>query len=272
MGMEKEQPTTSTEIKKPFTKSQLNNLQVIVGNENFLFTKSFSEKVNSVVSPWVRLPDGSFESGFEIDENKLFRVQNFKSKLEISRYTVGDKKIRVDCVSKFPTEFFPETGESGWIHFLSNVRETNDQRTIEIDDRMVIERIEPIGIDLKQTSKVEFVTKNLKVFPIFFVQGFALTVIDREKAVLWTTVQDFSKSYCGTTNRLDLNNLIHNILPVFPVFTININDKKSAVFLKIDGLKPFMNKIEFQKGLIRLEYSFANPTDLHVCVIGKCEE
>lgn len=263
---------TTTNIEKRYVKKQ-NNLQVIVHEEQFVVLKSFSESLKAVFTPWEKLSDGSYDSGVTVPENRLFRIQNFHSKLKSSKYTVGDEQIKFDCVSKFTPDFFPKDADYGWIHFLSKTYEENGEPILSIDDRMVIEAIEPVGTELLQQTKIEFETKNLKVFPIFFVKGMALGVVDRDSAILYVTLKDFGKLYCGVTNRTDLNNLIHNITPVFPIFSITISDKRSVVFLKLEGLKSFLNNsCDFNSGLLRFEYSFKDPSKMHVSIIGACGE
>ena len=254
-------------------KPNKNNLQVLVYEEQFLFRKRFSSTLSAIVSPWKRLSEDEFDSDMVVPYNRLFRVEKmYEDSENMSKYLVEDGLIHFDCVGKFTPEFFPENADSGWIHFLSKVIDEDGDKIISIDDRMVIEAIEPIGTNLNQTTKIEFMTKNLKVFPIFFVNGFGLAVIEKEKAVLYLTVTDFSRLYCGVTNKTDLNNLIHNISPVFPFFSITIANKRSVVFLKLDGLKQFLNQHDFNSGLLRFEYSFENTKDLNVAVIGKSLE
>jgi hypothetical protein len=271
--IEKEK-TTEIQRKKPYVKKpNKNNLQVLVYEEQFLFRKRFSSTLSAIVTPWQRLTDDTFDSGIVVPYNRLFRVEKmYEDSENMSKYLVEDGLIHFDCVSKFTPEFFPDDANSGWIHFLSKIIDEDGNKLISIDDRMIIEGIEPIDTHLKQPSKIDFMTKNLKVFPIFFVNGFGLAVIEKDKAVLYLTVTDFSRLYCGVTNKTDFNNLIHNIRPVFPFFSITIDNKKSVVFLKLDGLKPFLNGHDFNSGLLRFEYSFENTNDLHVAIIGKCEE
>jgi hypothetical protein len=250
-----------------------NNLQVLVYEEQFLFRKRFSSSLSAIVSPWKRLENDTFDSNMVIPYNRLFRVEKmYEDSEQMSKYLVEDGLIHFDCISKFTPDFFPKDANSGWIHFLSKIIDTDGDKLISIDDRMIIEAIEPIGTNLSLPTKIEFQTKNLKVFPIFFVNGFGLAVIEKDKAVLYLTLSDFSRLYCGVTNKTDLNNLIHNISPVFPFFSITIANKRSVVFLKLDGLKPFLNQVDFNSGLLRFEYSFENTKDIHVAIIGKCED
>jgi len=271
--MEKTETTTTTETTTPKPKKKfINNMQVIVHNESFIVMKPFSESLKAVVAPWQRDRKGFIESGVTVPENRLFRVQKFYEKMKLGKYSVSDGEINFDCISGFPEEFFPKDGNSGWIHFLSKTNIEDGKKVVEIDNRMVIRCIEPIDHTFIQPSKIDFQTKVLKVFPVFFVEGFAVAMVEKDKAVLWITMCDFTKSYVGLTNQNDLNNILHNIRPVFPIFSINITDKKSVVFLKLDGLKQFLSQLDFRKGLLRMEYSFENPKELDVCVIGKCEK
>jgi hypothetical protein len=247
-----------------------NNRQIIVYNEQFLFMNQFSKNLKAIVSPWVREGD-VVSSGFFVPENRRFRIEKLYTMMGNCKYTVANGEIEFDCLSKFPKEIFPE-GDSGWIHFLSKTREDKDTKTVEIDDRMIITEIEPICGQLVQPSKIDFSTTTLKAFSFLMVAGFGQIIAERERAILYVTMQDIERQYCGVTNKVDLNNLIHNIIPVFPIFSINISEKKSIIFLKIDGLKNFLSTIPFKKGMLRFEYSFADTNKLHVCVVGHSED
>jgi len=260
---------------KEIIRKKVNNLQMIVNdNDQFIGCKRFGKDIIAVISPWSKLSDGNYSSEFMVPYNRHFRITNFYSTVgpAIGKYTVADGNITFDCVSKFTEEFFPKDAESGWIYFTSKTTMKNGEEYTEIDDKMVIEEIEPAAVELVQPDPIKFIVKaNLKVFSFLMTNGFGFASIDKEKAVLWITLQDFSKLYCGVTNKVDLNNLIHNIMPVFPIFSVNISDKKSAVFLKLDGLKAFLNQGNIKKGLLRFEYSFKDTKRLHVCVIGSAE-
>jgi len=273
VDMETTNTTTTTNTTKKVTTNN-NDQQVVIYDESFVILKSYSETLKSVISTW-KETNGEYDSDFTVPVNREFRIKNLYAKLgcDLGKYTVSGDGITFDCLSKFSPEFFPTNAKSGWIHFLAKISETQDERVVNIDDRMVIEKLEePISFEIEHKLETKFQAKNLKVFPINFVAGFALATVEKETAIMWVTVQDFSKMYCGTTNRQDLNNLIHNIMPVFPIFSVTLADKKSVVFLKLDGMKNLLSDLPFKKGLLRFEYNLSDPKKLKLAVIGKCED
>jgi hypothetical protein len=223
-------------------------------------------------------PDETEHRSDVIVEPKIkHRIENCHEFIEpISSYTISNECIDFNCLKSIPTEVFPVDAASGWVHFNHFPKKTIEKdgtETIvsEIDDRIAYEEIpDELEIAFEQPTKISFNTKDMKVFPVFFSVGFALAVADSKKATLWISLSDVGRLYCGSTSQGELNNLIHNIFPIFPVFNAQINERAATVFLKnIGGLKPFLVKTGFEKALVRIRYEFADPTKCTLKILGK---
>lgn len=224
-----------------------------------------------------------YSSDFIVQVNRMFRIQNlFEGIKPISSYKISVDKIKFNCLENFPPNIFPESFTSGWIHFnYKAARSEENHSIIEIDDRMIFEQIDDAEIDVpgsiydltfEQPNKINFQAKDLKVFPVIFKDGFALTVADEKCATLYLTLSNVEKMFAGVTSQRELNNLIHNIFPLFPYFNCNVNDRSANIFLQnkdVPELRTFLKKTGLTKALLRFQYFFNEPKICNCRVIGR---
>jgi len=268
-------------------KNKQHDTQVVISpiyDDSFIILKKFGSHT-SVITPFVRYDDDSWDSDFIVSENRLFRIQNLYSNIQsIASYTISIDKITFNCLKDFPVDVFPAEAATGWLHFnhtsITTKNENDKKSTIvnQIDDRIVFEQIEDAEIEQSGIyemefdipTKISFQAKDLKVFPVIFDRGFALTIADEKKATLYLTLNDVNKLYAGVTSQSELNNLIHNVFPLFPFFSCNVNEKSANIFLKnIPGFRTFLENTKLTKAMLRFRYYFNDPKTCNCRVIGK---
>jgi hypothetical protein len=268
-------------------KNKQHDTQVVISpiyDDSFIILKNFGS-YRTIITPFVAYDDNAWDSDFVVPENRLFRIQNLYDNIKaIASYTISVDRITFNCLKDFPVDIFPPQAATGWLHFnhtsITTKNENDKKPTIvnQIDDRIVFEQIEDAEIEqsgiyqmeFEIPTKISFQAKDLKVFPVIFDRGFALTIADEKKATLYLTLNDINKLYAGVCSQSELNNLIHNILPLFPFFSCNVNEKNANIFLKnISDFKAFFGKTNLTKAMLRFRYYFNNPKICTCRVIGK---
>jgi len=208
----------------------------------------------------------------------LHRIQNFAGLVpSIASYTVSMEDIVFDCIKKFPAAMFPTETGYGWLHFTLYAKKSKEENRgkpviiNEVADHLFVEELtDKIEFTFNQPNKINFSTKDMKVFPVFFQAGVAIAIANATKATLWLTVSDVQRMFCGITSQNELNNLIYNVFPLFPIFNAMINDKEATTFLKnVGGLKSTLAKLGHEKLMLKFEYNFSNTKDVKVTVLGK---
>lgn len=266
------------------------NTQVVISSrhDDSFIIQNRNGDINDLITTFTQYEnDGQpeFDSDFVVPENRLFRIQNFYENIKpIASYTISIDSISFNCLKNFPPDMFPPEAASGWLHFRHSTiisKNENDKKPTvvnQVDDRIVFEQIENAEIEqsgiyeteLDIQTKINFQAKDLKVFPVIFDRGFALTIADEKRATLYLTLMDTNKLFAGTSTQLELNNLIHNVFPLFPFFSCNVNEKNANIFLKnIPGIRTFLSKTELPKAMLRFRYYFNNPKTCTCRVIGK---
>ena len=283
VSKESQEKTKVVEEKKHDTQVVVSNMQP----NSFIIIRKFGARY-SVITPFFAYErengDTEWCSDFNVPNNRLFRIQNlFNNIPAISSYKVYVDKLQFNCLENFPPNIFSETLTSGWIHFNYKASKETDKSPdiIEIEDRVIFEQIDDTEIDVpgspfdltfEQTNKIKFEAKDLKVFPVIFKNGFALTVADGKSTTLYLTLENVEKMFCGVTSQSELNNLIHNIFPLFPYFNCNVNDRSANIFLQnkdVPELRSFLKRTGLKKALLRFQYFFNEPTTCNCRIIGR---
>lgn len=250
----------------------LNDTQVVVSftkPDSFLMLRKFRKKT-TVVSPFEFNGD-DYESNFVAPTSLMHRIKNFYSMIEpMSKFTVSNS-INFNCLSAYPVvEFGGQT--QGWIHYnhslLYQKQKEKNIKVNQVETKMLIGKIpsekRKCG-EFEIQNNIKFTLKNdekLKVFPIFFRNGFLIVTVDKNRASLYTTINDSSKLFCGILmNHSEIMKLVGNVLPLFPIFRIDVNERFSTLFLKNlkDGrLKTFVNSLP-KKAFVSIEFCFDQP-------------
>lgn len=278
--------------KKTYEKKVVLDTQIIVGENNFILAKkrnSFKGQTSVECFVPVTFFEETDENGevkllhecdFNISSKILHRVQNFVSLIpSICTYKVSMDNIEFDCLSGFPDTMFPKNSTGGFLHFLTHTKYEKQEGkkpliVNEVEDRLFIQEIsDKKSFTLENPGKIDFKTKDLKVFPVFFNKGIAVAIATAELATLYITIQDVKKMFCGALVQSELNNLIHNIFPLFPIFNATINDKSATVCLKnIGEIKQSLQKITDKNSVfVKIEYAFENPNEVLVTLVGYSE-
>lgn len=258
------------------------NTQVIISNlfsDSFIIGKRFGRSV-SIITPFVEVEKGVYDSDFVVKEDSLYRIQNlFNLTRAISQYTISADRVSYNGVKDFPEECFTPGVTRGWLHYNHTAISNEDEPVVnQIDDRICFEAIDDEEIDnasnlemeFQNKSKINFNYQNLKVFPIVCSRGFILVVANRHTATMYTTVLDCGKMYVGNCNQGEVSNLLQNVFSVFPFFNVNVSEKGANIFLKnIPGLRMFLSKTELTKAIVRFQYSFKTPDTFTARVMGR---
>lgn len=291
--MEKDVTTTAeqnTRISRPQREQKFerkeSNLQTIKSaNGKVLIAKrSESNKNNKhviVVTPF-RVGDvfdddsKSYESGLVFPQTLIHRIENVRKFIKpICKYSIrSDDTIDFDCVNGIPESVF-RNYESGYIHFKYVNDIVDGKNSIQIQEKGIWGDFENIErIELEQTDKIRFKCTTLKLFPILMTKGFLLGVINPETAILYCTVSNTEKQYIGQlADQYQMNNLVSNILPVFPLFSVNITERTAHCFLKNNPvLKKAMITTGKKELLLRFSYNFSDVKNVTCEIIGHNDE
>lgn len=258
------------------------NLQTIkASNGKILIAKrSESNKNNKhviVVTPF-RVADvfdddsKSYESGLIFPQTLIHRVENVRKFIKpICKYSIqSDDTINFDCVNGIPESVFRKY-ESGYVHFKYVNEVVDGKNSVQIQEKGIWGDFDDIEhIEFEQQDKIRFKCTTLKLFPILMGKGFMLGVINPETAILYITVSNVEKQYVGQlADQYQMNNLVSNILPVFPLFSVNITERTAHCFLKNNPvLKKAMVATEKKELLVRFSYNFNDVKKVTCEIVG----
>lgn len=247
-----------------FKKKNRNNQTVINEDQSsFIIAKKFN-KFTSIITPFFYNNDNdNYQSNLIVPHSRAQRIQLLYSLMpKLARYETNQDYIFYDCLYKLPNDVFNEY-KYGFIHLymdneVTNVENNNEiNETINVDIRLLLNSIEENdeSIEYENNSKISFITKFLKVFPVVLSKGFILTIVNEEQCNIFITLLNPNKGYIGTCIRKEIANITQNIFPIWPIFNIVADESVNKIFLKkelVDCIKPN----NYSKLLLKINYRF----------------
>lgn len=227
-----------------------NQTQVVVSSDKtlFLITKVLSS--TNVVCPFNH-DEGEYYTNFSAPKNRIYRIQAlYNTVSKISTYSINESQINFDCVNQLPVDLF-QNAMSGFIHFTTSIAEED---VVEIDPKIIFKNVDPVSEDIKLDQSIKFRTKFLKVFPIILTNGFMLSIADQDEATIFISVNNPEKNIVGSCLRQEIINTIQNIVPIWPIFNINVG-KTTKIYLR-ENILPDNFKENSQPILINITYRF----------------
>jgi hypothetical protein len=227
------------------TKPRKPNNQVIVSktDDKFLIGKRFTRSI-AVISPFEKV-EGEFTSNFQAPNNRSKRVQILYNMIpKISRYSVSEDGVTFDCLQSISesTDIFKSVNngiDSGFIHFDVTSFKKKDEKTnklttfVDINPRLLFAKLEDqeeIEIKIKELN-YRFKTIKFKAFSVILERGFILCSVDKNLTTLYITLNQPSQNFIGNCIKKEVNNITSNILPLWPIFNVNMNQNKLGVYI-----------------------------------------
>ena len=241
-------------MKQPTEQNKSSLTQVVVSSDKtaFLITKVLTG--TNIVCPFIK-SEGEYFTNFSTPTNRVYRIQALYQAIpKLSTYSITDNIITFDCVNKLPSAAFKDV-DNGIIHF--NAIDNEDSDDIEIDPKLVLKLVEPESVEIRFDQPIKFKTKFLKVFPIILTNGFILSIVDRDECTIFITLNNPEKNFIGNCLRQEIINIIQNLIPIWPIFNINIS-KSTRIYIREQYLPNEFRK-ETNPILINLTYRFEDP-------------
>lgn len=263
--------------KKPQKKKPALNQCIINENsDSFIIAKRFN-KFTSIVSPFVFNDDlDEYNSNFTIRHIRAYRVQSLYNLMpKISKYSVEQDYIHFDCLHKLPKDVF-EGYKSGLMHFYMQNNSTNvenesgeQNEIINVDIKLLLKETEnEEDLIFNNTSKINFTTDHIKVFPIMLSKGFVLAVATQETCTLFLTLLDPISGFVGRCARKEIANITQNIFPIWPFFNITADESTNKIFLKKDMVNVIRESVDHTCVSLKMEYDFSDPSKIYIQKTG----
>jgi len=248
-------------------KQQGNSTQAVIStDQNFILAKNIGN-FTDIISPFKKTKD-RFSSKFILPINQLHRVQTlYDSIANISQYTVIDNLIRFDCVSNLPDDMFGIATE-GYIHFSAVKQQKKDNKTeMIVDPKMVFQLIDCEPETFTYDQKIKFKSDFLKAFPIILRPGFMFSTVNKTSCQLFVSVLNPSKRLIGECSKFEIVNVIQYMLPLWPIFDINIG-KTIQIRFQQDFIKD-RYKNEIEPILLYISYDLDKSEELTIVKFGQ---
>jgi len=240
---------------------------VISVDQNFILAKNINN-FTDVISPFKKSKD-HFSSNFILPINQLHRISTLYEALSsISQYTVVDNTIRFDCVSNLPTDMFGDATE-GYIHFsaVKQTKKDKDKVEIDVDPKVVFQNVEEKMYTFTRNHKIKFKSDFLKAFPIILRPGMMFSTVNKTVSQLFISVLNPSEGYVGECSKYEIVNVIQYLLPLWPIFDINIS---SSIQIKFqDEFIQDFYKDEHDPILLYINYSLDKPEEISMTKFGQ---
>lgn len=248
------------------TKSSSSITQAVIStDQNFILAKSIGN-FTDIISPFKKTKD-RYSSKFTLPINQLHRVQTLYDSISgISQYTVIDDSIKFDCVSNLPQDMFGQS-QSGYIHFSSVKQIKNEKANIVVDPKLVFSDVEGEIHTFKYEQKIKFKSDFLKAFPIILRPGFMFSTVNKILSQLFISVINPSKGLIGECSKYEVVNIIQYLLPLWPIFEINIG-KTIQIKFQDDFIKDYYKDIQ-EPILLYINYNLENPEIINMAQFGK---
>lgn len=251
-------------LNKP--KNSGNVTQAIISiDQNFILAKNINN-FTDVISPFRKVKD-HFSSKFSLPINQLHRISTLYEALSsISQYTVVDNTIKFDCVSNLPVDMFGDATE-GYIHFSAVKQIKKDKVEIEVDPKLVFQNVEGEMHTFTRNHKIKFKSDFLKAFPIILRPGMMFSTVNKSVSQLFISVLNPAKGYIGECSKYEIVNVIQYLLPLWPIFDINIASSIQIKF-RDDFIQDFY-KDEHNPILLYISYSLDKPEEISMAKFGQ---
>lgn len=256
-------------------KTQESQVLITPEKDNFIIAKKFSSIESGaigIISPFIK--DGDFyDSNIQLPGNRSYRVQSFYELTnKIAEYTVNDEHVWIDCVNKIPQSTFNNI-EHGIIHFdyrsTKFNRENPEENVIFVKKRMLLEYVkEPYSFEIEtEVSSINFTTNLIKAFPIILKNGFMLSIIENNKALLYFTCINPNNSLVGFCIP-SAGNLINKLItPIWDIFNINTESKDQLGVFINENFNEHILKFD-QNILVKMERDLDNPNIIDSKIIA----
>jgi hypothetical protein len=247
-------------------KTQGNSTQAVIStDQNFILAKSIGS-FTDIISPFKKIKDG-FTSKFILPITQLHRIQTlYDSISSISQYTVIDNSIKFDCVSNLPTDMFGDATE-GYIHFSAIKQVKKDKTEVIVDPKMVFQLIDCEPDTFIYNQKIKFKSDFLKAFPIILKPGFIFSTVNKTMCQLFISVIDPQKLLIGECSKYEIINVIQYVLPLWPIFDINIG-KTIQIKLQQEFIQNRYSN-ENSPILLYVSYNLDKPEEITIAKIAQ---
>lgn len=252
-------------LNKP--KQQSNITQAVIStDQHFILAKNINN-FTDIISPFRKIRDQHYSSKFSLPINQLHRVQTlYESISAISQYTVIDNLIKFDCVSNLPTNMFGEA-TSGYIHFASIKQVKKDKIEVGVDPKLIFQDVEEDPITFNYDQKIKFKSDFLKAFPIILRPGFMFSTVNKTITQLFISVLEPDKGIIGECSKYEIVNVIQYLLPLWPIFEINIGKNIQIKFM--DDFIKDTYKNEKSPILLYITYNLEKPEEINMVKFGR---
>lgn len=247
-------------LNRPKSQSSNSTQAVISTDQNFILAKNIGN-FTDIISPFKKTKD-RYSSKFTLPISQLHRVQTlYDSISSISQYTVIDNMIKFDCVSNLPDDMFGDSTE-GYIHFSAVKQHKKEKFEIIVDPKMVFQLLDCEPETFVYDQKIKFKSDFLKAFSIILRNGFIFSTVNKTICQLFISVMNPKEMFVGECSKYEIVNVIQYMLPLWPIFDINIG-KSIHINFQSDFIKNRYSD-ETSPILLYISYNLDKPEEITI--------
>lgn len=263
------------QLPKKLQNSPLNLTQVVISSDQnrFIIARKSNDSITDIICPFTKSENkDEFDANFILPINQLYRIQAlFDIIPTVAKYTVINNMVKFNCLYNVPLgQQIDSNISDGFIHFvLTQKKLDNQSKELEtyFEPKLILSSIKnSISLPINYNQKIKFKSEFLKAFPIILRNGFIFSLFEKNRCQIFMTLIKPSERLIGDCSRFEICNTIQYILPLWPIFDINIS-KAIKIKLREDFIDDLF-KNEKDPILIHASYNLDKTNEIKISKIG----